>query len=766
MIQLDDKTRRAKGREFVRLIEQDAQDRLPALDRIRAIRNIYYGTRKRQKRWKGQSDIQLPVLAEKIESFITKEMNAFWAAEPHVHARRLPIERSPEETEDAEKIVNYAVETDIPNFYRTFESWLRNRHLDSVAAAKIWYNYEERFAVFTEQAETLWRKGQIDFAGMEVPEDRPKLPQEIIMSHFARADIVGARRNGKEVDPLEEQDLDGLELIINFVENQIEYTDIQVLFRANRKIDTIDLLIYRPYPVKDNVEVDLIEFDDLIVPYRAKDLQTAPRISHKYWLTYDEIQWRRDHEDWELTDEDMKHLRARARAIADEDNIHQDSSQLKEQADIITGQQRSQGSASSSVMEPYSNDKVLILECYVRDDLDEDGIPEELIYQIPYALETIVHAKYLETDFPHGRRPIVDLHSIPISNRYLGWSLGQILAPINLEVDTIINTVNDAQELINNPFFFYVPTALPGDKKRFERLYPGKGIAIADPNGVIFPKFPQEPLANLSTMDSLLLFADRLTVSPQAVGSSQVRNAPRTARGTLALLSEAGARIDSFITAAQKGGWAEMMYQIYALYEIYCPSDKWEQITGRPKGKRMRPIDLHNRLKFVFKGNSVNTNREVMRTIAQVRFNTLMSEPLYASDPIARRALIEDFLRHFSEGVDIQKLLPRLPSMGGERQPLPQESEIKLMEQGKRVDVLPIDDDTKHMLILDRYFNSKQFENISQDIVILLGEHYQQHQRQLLMKQQSGQVGAGGTQGNNVPLGITQDLNSLEGGIV
>lgn len=764
MFDLEQEAAKAKGGELVRLIEQDIRDRRPALDQKLAIRNLYYGISKRKLRYPGQPNIHLHVMAEKIETFVSKEMNAFWAVEPHAHAKRVPKEFDEDETGAVESMVNYALDTDIPNFYRTFESWLRNRHLDSVSVVKAWYNYEERYTVMVEEAATEWLEGDIDFSSTPVPEQRAKVPYEILASTFAKMDIRNAWRGEVQVDPLTEQELDGLEFHIDFIEDETEYRDIHAVFRDAGTTNEIDILTYRPYPVKDNVEVEIVEFDDLIVPYRTKDLQSAPRLAQKYWLTMAEIRKKTLEDGWNITEEELALLKNRSRiGRRENDEPQEDSKRLKDQKDVVTGQQDTK-SVSVSGLEPYHDDKVMILECYAREDLDNDGTFEEVIYQIPYAIKKVVHGQYLEELFPHGRRPFADLHSIPVSERYYGWSLGQMLAPTNIEANVIINSVNEAQELINNPFFFYVPTAMPGDPKLFTNLVPGQGVPIAEKDGVIFPRFQQQPLANLSTLDSILLFADRMTISPQAVGSSQVRNAPRTARGTLALLSEAGAKVDSFITAAQKGGWSELMYQIYALYEAYGTREKWQKVTGRPKPPRSKPVDIQNRVKFVFKGNSVNTNKEVKRTIAQVRYNTLMANPMYTQDPNAMLALIEDFLRHFSEGTDIEKLMPRLPAQGGGRQPMPQESETEIMLQGVPLDVLPIDNDQEHLGSLEVFRRSKRFENLTQDKIAIFGVHYVQHQRQMLMKQQQSQGQPGGTEGNNVPLGITQDLNSLEGG--
>jgi hypothetical protein len=386
-------------------------------------------------------------------------------------------------------------------------------------------------------------------------------------------------------------------------------------------------------------------------------------------------------------------------------------------------------------------------------------------------MRKIVKAEYLEEKFPHGRRPFSSWHHIRVSDRWYGISLAELLAPINIEVDSIINAVNEAQELINNPFFFYVPTALSADIGVLENLKPGQGIPVGDINGIMFPSFQQQPLANLSAMDSLLMFADRLTVSPQASGSNQARNAPRTARGTLALLSEAGIKMDMLIMSAQRGGWRELIHQIHALYHAFGDEEKWFKVTGEAKPRRLVKDELRGRYEYKFSGNSVNTNREVERSIAQVRYTSLMTNPLYSMDLNALLELTKDFIRHFGEGVNQDAITPKLPQGGASHPPMDQKTEIQRMMAGEPLMALPTDPHEQHLQVLQALQGTKHFEQLEQWQVALIASHTSQH-AQMLQQQitQGGLTPGAGGQANNIPSGITQnqgstDLGSLEGGV-
>ena len=229
----------AKGLVLTSLIEGDIRDRQPAIKMRHMIRNLYYGMNIRKKRYAGQSDIHLYVMAEKIENSVAKEMNAFFSIDPHVHVGNVPPVTDVSEAKDAERVTNWAVDSDIPDFHCTFESWLRNRHLDSVAAVKAWYNFRQRHTVVIEETEALWRVGDTDFTGVEVPQERLKVPAEVLGALFTSLEVVDARRGKKKIDVAEEQELEGLSFVINFAEGKMDYLAIEVEFRPSRFRDMI-----------------------------------------------------------------------------------------------------------------------------------------------------------------------------------------------------------------------------------------------------------------------------------------------------------------------------------------------------------------------------------------------------------------------------------------------------------------------------------------------------------------------------------------------
>jgi hypothetical protein len=781
---LEDSFRKERGAWLVGEIEQAIEDRADLDGKLQLIRSLYWMDKDPLPRtpWPGASDIHLPVVYEKIENSVPKVVNAFWGTEPIVHVRRVAEEFLPEETDAAERVLNWGLEENIyPNFYETSESWFRNALRDGMSTLKIYWERKWEKTVEVHKLKAVWAKGQINLQGVAEMEDRVKTPDEVLEEVFGkptvRHGLIAVEDLGR--DEYDENDslvpeLLGHKFYVEFVEERRRHR-ARVVFKPSEYVDEVDIHVYREVLKHDCPRVEVIEHEDLIVPFRTQNLDEADWVAQQFWLTRDEVQRKVDDGSFNMSEEELDRIMSRSPETQEELETNEE---LKRQKDRVIGEgekEQVRQSASRDGEEDLVTDdrKMLFYEVYVLDDVDDDGEPIEVIYYICHALRAVVGCEYLSEIFPHNRRPFATIKYKTISDRWYATGMGEVLVPINLEVNTIINFVNNNQELINNPFFFYIPAAVMADPGILSGISPGDGIPIGDINGVSFPKFQQEPLANLSAMDSLLLFADRITMSPMNAGSPQVRNAPRTARGTLALLSEGNIQLDNIITRWQRTGWEELMHQLMGLYQSYMPDEKYVLVTGSAgelKRTRITPQDIRGRHTFQFTGNTVNTNREVLRTLAQVRYNTVMTHPDYAQDPVVRREALKDFLRHYSEGVDIDRLVPAMPGQGGyQHPPMSQDSENQAMLHGVQLDALPTDDHAGHLAAIERFQRSEAFAVMSEDRVILFAMHMKQHQEFLMQQQRMAQSPVAPGQGNNVPSGMSQgggtDMDALEGGV-
>jgi hypothetical protein len=774
MLKLSDNFKKERGKKLLEAIAQDIRDRQPRMHKLTMLRALFYGERDDyiDEPWEGASNLHLPVITEKIEGTVPKLINAFWGTEPIVHVRRVAEDFMPEETNHAELYLNWGLESDIPHMYDTTENWFRNCLLDGVATLKTVWRQKWRKTVDVMQIKRMWDVDEIDHTGEQVRQPRPKTWLDILVEIFGKPDNLSRALvdYDEKESPDESGGVVGGEYEVDFLEDRRQLT-AKVHIEDSEFVDEVTVRVFRDSLIQDGPAVDLLEFEDIIVPFRTRDIQSASRVTQQYWLTPDEIKDLVDKGEWDLSEEDLDYLMTR-NAVRMEENEENDF--LKRQKDHITGE-GTRDVADIRIKLPqnyrtYDPNKLLIYEIHIRDDVHGDGSEVDVVYHIPYDLCKIAGVAYLDEISPSGKRPFVTIKYLPISDRWYAYGMADLLYDINLEVNNVLNSVNNAQELINNPFFFYVPAATAVDPQILTGVKPGQGIPIQDPNGVVFPRFAQEPLANLSAMDSLLLFADRMTISPMMAGSPQVRNAPRTAKGTLALLSEGNVRTDVMVTRFQKTGWAELMHLLMGLYQRWTPDEKWYYVTGQEHPRRVRPADIRGRFEYSFTGNTVNTNREVLRGLAQVRYNTIMTHPDMAQDPFARREALRDFLRHWSEGVDIDRLIPKMPGMGAySHPPMTQKDENQALAMGIPVDVLPTDNDAEHLQEMEKFERTAGFEAMTTDAASIYAMHKRQHVQQLQSKMAQQEMQQAPGQGNNVPEGRMlnegTDLDALEGGV-
>lgn len=776
-MELSEEFRLKRGQLLCELVDQDVHDNWGRYAQVRESRALYYGTATAGMPvpWEGASNIHLPVMQEKVETLVPMIMAAFWGVDPVVNVERSPDEYLPEQTDDVETFLNFVVTKDIPNLHETTECWIRNMGLDGMSVIKPYWERLHRDVSHIHTLKAMYDVNEPTAAGQPAPEARMKTAMEILVDIFgptqAPTGLIDAVQIGGP-DPSEGPI--GSEWMLSFLEDRIMYHGY-ARFMPGIRTDEVRVNVRRRVLERDGVCVDVLEYEDVIVPYRTADLQTADRVAQRYWLTMEEVEDRARSGEWSLTPDDLAILRARSTRSYIGDGT---DPMLQTQKDGVigelTGVKTEKRNADKS-FPPYDKNKIHVYMVYTTDTVEDGGERVEVIYHIPCALKKIVQADYLDEVYPHGKRPFICAKYLPMSDRWAALGIGDQLAAINLEINAVINYINNNQELINNPFYFYEPTAFNTDKEGIVKLRPGQGVPVLSVQGVSFPSFPQQPLANMQELSTLLMFGDRVTLSPLNAGSSQMKNAPQTARGTLALLGEGHIKTDMLITRLQRGPWTELIEQIFGLYQEFMPDEKWYYITrsdGARRPNRATKSMLRGRYEFTFKGNTVNTNREVMRSMAQVRYNMVMTHPDYATDFNVRREALRDLLKWWGDGVDVSRLIPQQVGMSGyDHPPMTQQQENKVLEMGVPVMVLPSDPHSDHLMNMDAFEKTQAFAIMPQYAVGLWAMHKRQHSEMLRAQMTTNTQPVGGNTGNNVPIqGMTlagggNELGMLEGGV-
>ena len=721
--------------------------------RKRVARNLYYGNAQRlDVHWEGASDIHMPVVYDKVESMVPKLHNSFFNVEPKVVVRRVAEEYDSEDTKIQQKFFNWALDHDIPHFFTTTIAWFRNMLLDGVGVVKVRWDKCWRNTCEVHNLKAFKSAGE-QAQGVRVAQGRPKTVLEMLDELFKGAEVVDAAA------------IEEMIYMVSIIESRREISGIRVEFTKSEFVDEVRAYVYRPVLVDDNPVVEVIDAERLILPYRACQIQQADWVAHEYFLRDDDIERRLQDEDpWELDSEQIERLKKILKGGREKypESPHNDA--MRRLKDDTTGIYGENDKGRGDM-----NNRIRAYEIYASLDVDGDGRREELIVQLIPDLKAIVHVTYLEVVHPHGHRPFAPIHFLSPTDRFYTPGIAEILAPINIQVNTTINQINDAQELQNNPFGFYNPAGMTVDHDKLQNIPPGTLIPTSDINSVVFPSWGTTPLANSNVIESVLLFADRISVSPFSGGNTQVRNAPRTARGTLALISEGNVKTDLLVAMAQREGWQELMFQLAGLYSENLTSEKYFWATGRDKKdytELIAPQQVRGKYEFAFTGNTTNTNPEVQRTLAQIRYQVGVANPLYQFDLPKLKALLRNFYENFSENTNIDEYLPDIPGDGSQiHPPMSQKDELTVMRLGRPIDPLLVDNHAEHIEVIDKFMaNPEATAGLPPMAVSFIADHRRRHvmmmqiqQQQAALQQQQGTQTGGGEQSAN--------LAQFEGGV-
>lgn len=759
MIKMSHKWRKERGQYYHERVAQAWADTTDLRNKRDAIRELYYkepGGFDAETPWKGASDIHLPVILDKIETAVPKIVSSTWRADPFVNVRPTDPSVPLEAAKNVEHFISWAFRNDIPDYYLTSSNFERNKLLDGTAFQKIRWNRKYRKTIEVHTIPAVLYPGDKDILGAEVTVARDKTIDEVLQEVFGYGDpnntFYDVKKLGKK------------KYSIDFTEDGEKFTAI-VELAESRRISDVDVRVRRNIIENDSPDISNVDFEDLLFPVRSETLQKASWVAHRTWYPLSKIRRMRDKGTWIFTPEEFAAVEASATSTISNNTMH-------EQKDLVLGVTDGGGEKTLDSTGAAQPNMVMMWEVYCEDNVDDDDDPVKLVLYIPGAIKTVVGIEYLDDMVPHGRVPFVSDTFIPIDGRVYGIGMAELLYGINLSMDKTINEINNALAVKANPWALYSAFGMASNSKALTGIAPGEFVPVGDVNGIKFPDFAQEPLQMFhGSFSTLQGFADSLTFSPMIGGSSNFRNAPRTAHGTVALMGAAEEKLSGIVEKAQASSWKEMVRQVVSLYAAYTSIDKWYRVTGETEMRRISPKELRQNWQFEYTGSLTSVNREVQQALAERRYMALRIDPLYQQDPHAHQALIDDYLKHMTSGEDHSALVPKLAGEGGfPHAPMSQESEIRIMSFGKAVEVLPIDDHANHIDVLERFIKSDAFETIPAYAVSVIKHHLDQHE-QMASNVQNMQ-GQGNLMGGPQPMpmmapepGVPVDGMSAAGGI-
>lgn len=474
----------------------------------------------------------------------------------------------------------------------------------------------------------------------------------------------------------------------------------------NGHVVTEDKDIESEKVVYDGPELKIVNLEDLcIVGAGAEDIDDADMISERQYYTKSDIIklanlgfFKPD-----AAEKVLNYKPETGNKTRSEDNI------LSQQESRLSGVNQDQGGIPNYIVE----------ECYLRYDIDQDGIDEEIVAWREQMTGTILRLTYLDRVSPNGKRPYVLKKLIPISGSAYGIGIGEMLFGLNNLLDYIANQRLDAGTFQTFPWFvFRAGSGInPGDW----RIAPGKGIPVESIQDISFPKVNGNPAYGFQEEQLVTDYSERVSgISRLAQGQVGGQGIARTATGAASLVSELNTNLDIFIQRYQFGFSKSLKIIDKQVQELLPLGIEYRVVGFDKKGKGSERFVDRDQIKFDCDynliGNSINSNPAIERDTA-IQLLQYSLNPIMIQAGIVSPQNIYNAMKNLLQKQDIRDVDAFITSPEGvQASPYSAQDEINMIAAG----VMPaISLNDKHEQKL-AYYN--EFEN-SDEFGFLTAEH-------------------------------------------
>lgn len=284
------------------------------------------------------------------------------------------------------------------------------------------------------------------------------------------------------------------------------------------------------------------------------------------------------------------------------------------------------------------------------------------------------------------------------------WSPGmaEILEDVELELTTNSNLATDAGEKSASPMFGYKPAS--GFSPKRIKYEPALGIPLDNPKDDIqFFSFPFNPTFHTMRQQELLAIAERLFgITDQNVGRAIDRpNAPRTARGQLALIDQGGIR-QSLDTLVLRTDFRDVLEHIWQLDCCFANKQTFFRVTEEQAGQwfetdkgfgKITPEERFGQMDFDIKFATTSHSREQRKEREMMVMQAILMLPIFQQNPAAQWQIADDILKaNGKQGAG--KYMPKPAQLDLPTDP---QDEWALMLQGEDVKVHMLDNDDLHI---------------------------------------------------------------------
>lgn len=527
--------------------------------------------------------------------------------------------------------------------------------------------------------------------------------------------------------------------------------DKKVSFFTNAS-NRVEMVVAHEKLLFDGPRLKVYNWEDVYHPARAANLQPpavhnpngAGHVIVRDFISVGEIKKLIDNGFYDLVTEEEKNNIASVSRGGDRED-------MEIQKDDLQGNEEDSGRTSISDAEDHKT--LTVWMCFDTFDIDDDGLPEQVVWWVIKETGILLKAARLSDQFPFStlRRPFAETSYIPVEGRRLGISLLEMVEGLHDAQKILMDQMIDANTISTMPFFFY--RAAGGVRPEVITMRPGDGYPVGDPkNDINIPTFNNQAVSsNVNIMTLLNGWEERLTLN----GDLQFGRVPfgrssalRTSSG-IALLQNQGEARPERILRRFFIALTDMWSMIHDLNKVFLPEEKTIRVTKASRDddpfQVIRSVeDLSGEFEFDFTANAFNTSKtalqESLGTAMSVVINPLMFQ-IGTSNADTVYRVTRDFLK--AQGLDADQYLQK-PTPESHLPRIMAEEAINQMINGIKPEGVPLESAQEHFAKLQEFQNSDQFGFLDEQKVTQLFVPYvqlvQQRVQQEIQQQQLAQA--------------------------
>ena len=472
--------------------------------------------------------------------------------------------------------------------------------------------------------------------------------------------------------------------------------------------------------------VTSVNLSHIIIPDDTEDISDARRITHRFFMTLNDLRIKEHRDVYKNVDEVEDFLVNKRRQEEEEDPKTIEKS-VREEIQPTTSE--------NSVIE--------IWEQYYWADLDGDGLEEKVVHTVHKDSGTVLKSPRA-LPYDHGEWPFVQ-QQVELYDRGF-WSMRGIpekIRHLQREVNVQHNSKLDRMLIANAPMFFArMGKGITGESMRFS---PG-GVVYVKQIGDIVPV----QIPNLDISFERAENIERTNAEEYAgavdFGISSLSNpAERRTATEVSLIEATIEKSFSLEAIIYQIGRLKLYKQIWALWNQYGPDKIEIKVIGTEDPITITREEIQGEFEMSVKGNAFNSSRVLQKQLAERRLQLLGGD---TSGMVNRFELLKDYISK-DDPLLVNVILNSGASIQRDQQER-QAIETLLIMNGNQVDTKPDDNHVEHLKVMEADEADPAFaQKFNDQTLAVYVNHKQQHQArveelQRLQERQIEQESPGG----------------------